>query len=186
LDSRIESLSPAAVTVRNDTTVRTAMGRWPRDAGWEDVGRVVRAERGAPRGFALPTSGKWSPTWRNRVLTNPVARTFREKQLPCDTLIYLGTGFTPSGWNTNNGEFTWDPGNIPDPEGLLNELHDMKFRVVVHVVLEGRRLTAPRSHAPADRRSDCRGIGHSRGHVRRQSHWDSPLGRRRSCEGASP
>ena len=35
-----------------------------------------------------------------------VARTLREKKLPCDTLIYLGTDFTPSGWNTHNGEFT--------------------------------------------------------------------------------
>src|SRR5262245_10080860 len=35
-----------------------------------------------------------------------VARTFREKKLPCDALIYLGTDFTPSGWNTHNGEFT--------------------------------------------------------------------------------
>ena len=33
------------------------------------------------------------------------ARTFREKKLPCDAMIYLGTGFCPSGWNTNNGEF---------------------------------------------------------------------------------
>ena len=29
-----------------------------------------------------------------------IARTFREKKLPRDTLIYLGTGFAPSGWNT--------------------------------------------------------------------------------------
>jgi hypothetical protein len=36
-----------------------------------------------------------------------VARTFRDKKLPCDALIYLGTEFTPSGWNTRNGEFEW-------------------------------------------------------------------------------
>ena len=35
---------------------------------------------------------------REEVLS--VARTFREKKLPCDALIYLGTGFCPSGWNT--------------------------------------------------------------------------------------
>ena len=46
-----------------------------------------------------------------------VARTFREKRLPCDALIYLGTEFTPSGWNTRNGEFTWNAGNFPDPQG---------------------------------------------------------------------
>jgi len=33
------------------------------------------------------------------------AKTFREKKLPCDAFIYLGTGFCPSGWNTENGSF---------------------------------------------------------------------------------
>ena len=43
------------------------------------------------------------------------AKTFREKKLPCDAMIYLGTGFTPVGWNTNNGEFTWNvtSGGVP-------------------------------------------------------------------------
>ena len=45
-----------------------------------------------------------------------VARTFREKKLPCDALIYLGTEFTPSGWNTRNGEFAWQPENFPEPQ----------------------------------------------------------------------
>ena len=56
----------------------------------------------------------------HRTLAGPdevmwVARTFREKQLPCDALIYLGTEFTPSGWNTRNGEFTWKKENFPEP-----------------------------------------------------------------------
>jgi alpha-glucosidase (family GH31 glycosyl hydrolase) len=70
-----------------------------------------------------------------------IARTFRDRRLPCDTLVYLGTGFTPSGWNTLNGEFAWNPANFPDPEAMLEQLHGMHYRVVVHVVLEGRRLT---------------------------------------------
>ena len=69
-----------------------------------------------------------------------VARTFREKKLPCDTLIYLGTEFAPSGWNTRNGEFTWHPTNFPDPKKMLDELHAEHFKVVVHVVVEGRRF----------------------------------------------
>jgi alpha-glucosidase/alpha-D-xyloside xylohydrolase len=82
----------------------------------------------------------------HRTLAGPeevlhVARTFREKRLPCDTLIYLGTGFTPSGWNTQNGEFTWNPAVFPDPEAMIAQLHALNFRVVVHAVLEGRRLT---------------------------------------------
>lgn len=69
-----------------------------------------------------------------------VAKAFREKKLPCDTLIYLGTEFTPSGWNTRNGEFTWHPTNFPDPKGMINTLHSDHFKVVVHVVIEGRQL----------------------------------------------
>ena len=33
------------------------------------------------------------------------AKLFREKKLPCDAMIYLGTEFCPNGWNTRNGEF---------------------------------------------------------------------------------
>ena len=82
----------------------------------------------------------------HRTLSGPeevlrVARTFREKQLPCETLIYLGTGFTPAGWNTQNGEFSWNPATFPDPQAVLDELHALHYRVVLHVVLEGRRLT---------------------------------------------
>ena len=82
----------------------------------------------------------------HRTLSGPeeimwVARTFREKKLPCDALIYLGTDFTPSGWNTHNGEFTWNRANFPDPKKMVDELHAQHFKVVLHTVLEGRRLT---------------------------------------------
>jgi alpha-glucosidase (family GH31 glycosyl hydrolase) len=82
----------------------------------------------------------------HRTLAGPdevmgVAKTMREKKLPCDTLIYLGTEFTPSGWNTRNGEFTWNPANFPDPKKMLDALHDMRFRVVLHIVVEGKTLT---------------------------------------------
>jgi alpha-glucosidase/alpha-D-xyloside xylohydrolase len=69
------------------------------------------------------------------------ARTFREKKLPCETLIYLGTGFCPSGWNTDNGEFTFNAKVFPDPAAMIQRLHEDHFKVVLHVVLEGRRLT---------------------------------------------
>ena len=29
-----------------------------------------------------------------------IAETFRRKQIPLDALIYLGTGFSPRGWQT--------------------------------------------------------------------------------------
>jgi alpha-glucosidase (family GH31 glycosyl hydrolase) len=70
-----------------------------------------------------------------------VAKTMREKKLPCDALIYLGTEFAPSGWNTRNGEFTWKPENFPDPRGMVDKLHAGHFKVVLHIVVEGRHLT---------------------------------------------
>jgi alpha-glucosidase/alpha-D-xyloside xylohydrolase len=90
-----------------------------------------------------------------------VARTFREKQLPCDALIYLGTEFTPSGWNTRNGEFAWREQNFPDPGKMIEELHAQDFKVVLHVVIEGRRMDgtvrdrcAPEKAVPSGRTRD--------------------------------
>jgi alpha-glucosidase/alpha-D-xyloside xylohydrolase len=112
----------------------------------------------------------------HRTLAGPdeilgVARTMREKKLPCDTLIYLGTEFAPSGWNTRNGEFTWHPTNFPEPKKQLAALHDEHFKVIVHVVIEGKHLTGtvddpctaaplpsgrtPDNHWPPDRQVSC-------------------------------
>ena len=82
----------------------------------------------------------------HRTLSGPaevmwVAKTMREKKLPCDTLIYLGTDFTPSGWNTHNGEFTWKTETFPEPKKTIDDLHAMHYKVVLHVVIEGRHLT---------------------------------------------
>jgi alpha-glucosidase (family GH31 glycosyl hydrolase) len=69
-----------------------------------------------------------------------VAKTFREKKLPCDALIYLGTGFCPSGWNTENGSFVWNSRVFPDPKEMLEELHSQNFRVIPHVVILSDKL----------------------------------------------
>ncbi len=61
------------------------------------------------------------------------AKTFREKKLPCDAMIYLGTGFCPAGWNTNNGEFTFNDKVMPDPKVMFDQLHQDHFKVVLHV-----------------------------------------------------
>jgi alpha-glucosidase len=97
---------------------------------------------GLPEMPALWTLGYMQSS---RTLAGPeeilgVAKTFREKKLPCESLIYLGTEFTPSGWNTRNGEFTWHPTNFPDPKKMLDELHANHFKVIVHIVVEGRRF----------------------------------------------
>ena len=69
------------------------------------------------------------------------ARTFREKKLPCDAMIYLGTDFCPNGWNTHNGEFNWNLKAFPDPKAAIQKLHDEHLRVVLHIVMEGRHLS---------------------------------------------
>jgi alpha-glucosidase/alpha-D-xyloside xylohydrolase len=68
------------------------------------------------------------------------AKTFREKKLPCDAMIYLGTGFCPAGWNTENGSFVWNSSVFPDPRKSLEELHQQNFKAVVHVVILSDRL----------------------------------------------
>jgi alpha-glucosidase (family GH31 glycosyl hydrolase) len=69
------------------------------------------------------------------------ARKFREKKLPCDAMIYLGTGFCPNGWNTDNGEFTWNNKVFPDPKAAIDGLHHENMKVVLHIVVEGHHLT---------------------------------------------
>jgi alpha-glucosidase/alpha-D-xyloside xylohydrolase len=93
----------------------------------------------------------------HRTLDSPAeilaeARLFREKKLPCDAMIYLGTGFCPNGWNTDNGEFTWNPRTFPDPRKALDQLHRDHFKVVLHVVLEGQHLTGTVNNACTDAR----------------------------------
>jgi alpha-glucosidase (family GH31 glycosyl hydrolase) len=109
--------------------------------------RVIMREYARVTGFPeMPA--KWTLGYQqsHRTLAGPdevmwVAKTMREKTLPCDALIYLGTDFTPSGWNTHNGEFAWNPKNFPDPKRAIDELHQLHYKVVLHVVIEGKHLT---------------------------------------------
>lgn len=107
---------------------------------------VVMREYARVTGFAeMPPLWSLGYMQSHRTLAGPdeimrVAKTFREKKLPCDALIYLGTEFTPSGWNTRNGEFTWHKGNFPNPEKAVADLHALNYKVVLHVVIEGRRM----------------------------------------------
>ena len=106
-----------------------------------------------PREYAKITGfAEMPPLWSlgyqqsHRTLGTPEeilqeAKIFREKKLPCDAMIYLGTGFCPEGWNTDNGEFTWNSKAFPNPSSALEQLHDDHFKVALHVVIEGHRLT---------------------------------------------
>lgn len=64
-----------------------------------------------------------------------IVDTFRDKAIPLDAVIYLGTGFTPSGWNTEQPSFDFNPAVFKrDPKLVLDELHNRQVKVVVHMV----------------------------------------------------
>jgi alpha-glucosidase (family GH31 glycosyl hydrolase) len=61
--------------------------------------------------------------------------TFRSKSIPLDAVIYLGTGFSPRGWNTRQPSFDFHPEVFKrDPATVLAEMHARHVKVVVHMV----------------------------------------------------
>ena len=112
-----------------------------------DDPKTIIGEYSRITGYAeLPPLWSFGYMQSHRTLTGPdeinwVARTFREKKLPCEALIYLGTEFTPSGWNTRNGEFGWKTANFPDPKKFIDEMHAQHYKVVLHIVIEGQRMS---------------------------------------------
>lgn len=80
-----------------------------------------------------------------------VVDTFREKQIPIDAVIYLGTGFTPTGWNTRQPSFQFNRRVFQrEPDEVLDDLHDRHVKVVVHVVpWSSRRLPTLHGEIPA-------------------------------------
>jgi len=61
--------------------------------------------------------------------------TFRSKRIPVDAVIYLGTGFSPRGWNTRQPSFDFNPDVFKrSPETVLADMHARNVKVVVHMV----------------------------------------------------
>ena len=61
--------------------------------------------------------------------------TFRSKRIPIDAVIYLGTGFTPRGWNTRQPSFDFNPDVFTrDPRAVLADMHARNVKVIVHMV----------------------------------------------------
>lgn len=68
-----------------------------------------------------------------------IAKTFREKEIPLDAVIYLGTGFAKQGWNTPQPSFEYAPEVFErDPETVIEELHRQNVNVGLHLVPWGR------------------------------------------------
>ena len=64
-----------------------------------------------------------------------VVDTFRSKRIPLDAVIYLGTGFTPRGWNTKQPSFDFNPDVFTrDPRAVVADMHARHVKVVVHMV----------------------------------------------------
>jgi alpha-glucosidase/alpha-D-xyloside xylohydrolase len=64
-----------------------------------------------------------------------IVDTFRQKQIPIDAVIYLGTGFTPRGWNTNQPSFNFNPKVFHrDPKVVMDDFHSKHVKVVLHIV----------------------------------------------------
>jgi alpha-glucosidase (family GH31 glycosyl hydrolase) len=82
-----------------------------------------------------------------------VVDTFREKKIPLDAVIYLGTGFTPTGWNTRQPSFTFNPRVFQrDSKAVIADLHAGRVKVILHIVPYGRdRLPTLHGTIPAQR-----------------------------------
>jgi alpha-glucosidase/alpha-D-xyloside xylohydrolase len=60
---------------------------------------------------------------------------FRSKKIPVDAVIYLGTGFTPVGWNLKQPSFEFNPVVFKrDGAAVLADMHKRNVKVVVHIV----------------------------------------------------
>lgn len=80
-----------------------------------------------------------------------IADTFRRKQLPCDALIYLGTGFCPAGWNTGHGSFDFNPQVFDRPPAeVIKDLHARDMKVILHVVPSLRAMHGTIPPAPGE------------------------------------
>ena len=64
-----------------------------------------------------------------------VIDTFRSKRIPVDAVIYLGTGFSPRGWNTKQPSFDFNPDVFKrDPKVVIADMHARHVNLVVHMV----------------------------------------------------
>jgi alpha-glucosidase/alpha-D-xyloside xylohydrolase len=77
-------------------------------------------------------------TQSHRTLAGPeepvqIVKTFRDKKLPLDTVIYLGTGYAPLGWNIKNGTIDFNPKSFDNPPQNIKNLHDQNVKVILHV-----------------------------------------------------
>ena len=100
-----------------------------------------------------------------------VIDTFREKRIPLDAVIYLGTGFAPVGWNTRQPSFDFNRDVFKrDPRTVLDDMHARHVKVVAHMVPWDRdRLPTLHGTIPA-----AKGETLDASHI--QSYWQQHVG----------
>ncbi|UCG47151.1 MAG: DUF5110 domain-containing protein [Phycisphaerales bacterium] len=79
-----------------------------------------------------------------------IVKAFRKKEIPLDSVVYLGTGFCPRGWNTQQPSFAFNLEVFKSaPSEVIRELHDLSVKVAVHIVPWSRdRLPTLRGTIP--------------------------------------
>jgi alpha-glucosidase (family GH31 glycosyl hydrolase) len=124
--------SPVAETAPGSVDVFIVDSHEPRDALREFL-RLT----GAP---AMPPKWALGYMQSHRTLSTEAdllaeAHLFRELKLPCDAMIYLGTGFCPSGWNFGHDSFQFNSKVfVREPAAVLRDMHALNFHVALHVV----------------------------------------------------
>jgi len=64
-----------------------------------------------------------------------IVDSFRSKKIPVDAVIYLGTGFTPRGWNKPQPNFEFNPEVFKrDPKDVISDMHGRNVKMVLHMV----------------------------------------------------
>ena len=91
-------------------------------------------------------------TLEDEELMVDIVDTFRAKRIPMDAVIYLGTGFTPVGWNTRQPSFTFNPEVFTrDPSAVIADIHARHAKFIVHMVPWNRdRLPSLRGTIPPE------------------------------------
>jgi alpha-glucosidase/alpha-D-xyloside xylohydrolase len=81
-----------------------------------------------------------------------IVDTFREKQIPLDAVIYLGTGFAPRGWNTEQPSFDFNPEVFRrSGKDFVADLHRRHVKIALHIVPWNRtRLPTLTGSIPAE------------------------------------
>jgi alpha-glucosidase/alpha-D-xyloside xylohydrolase len=69
-----------------------------------------------------------------------IAQKLRDDKLPCDAVIYLGTGYCPLGWNLGHGSLEFNTNSFPHPAEQIKALHDLNLKVVLHINAAPRNL----------------------------------------------